>query len=120
MSLEYITLEKCVSQLETAFGVNLNEIASHLFQWGVIADDIYEEVVEPQSSYSKDDKTTKLMLQVMKKVKVESSYYYKLINHLRHDMKKYGDIVDVLDAEYFGIRKLPAPKLQRGIIISYF
>lgn len=65
-------------------------------------------------SYSGTEKATKLLLQVMRKVKLEPSNYYKIINYLRQDKRKYGDTVDILDSEYFGIRDFPESKLPQG------
>lgn len=108
MSLEYTTLEKCANQLESAFRADVGDVAQYLFNAEFITSESFEEVLEPRSTYSHADQAAKLKQQVMGKVKHEPSNYYKLINYLRQNKKKYDNIVDVLDAEYFGIRKCPA------------
>lgn len=108
MSLEYITLQKCISQLESALKSDINNFARYLFDMEFITDKIYEEVLEPRRSYTQADQAAKLMQHVKRKVENEPSNYYKLINHLRQIKEKYTDIVAVLDAEYFGIRAFPA------------
>ena len=114
MSLEYATLGKCVTQLESALGFYFKEITIYLFGEGFIADELYMEFLEPQSTYSSAEKATKLVLQIMSRVSLEPVNYYKLINYLRLDKRKYGDIVEVLDAEYFGIRKVSASRVSHG------
>ena len=103
MSLEYTTLEKCNDQLKTSLGSDFTKLASYIFGEGFINEELYEEVVEPRSINSGDDRANKLMLQIMSQVELEPSNYYKLINHLRHDKKKYTDIINLLDVTYFGL-----------------
>lgn len=111
MSLEYTTLEKCASQLETAFTSDINQITSYLFGENFFSDEIYKEVLDPKSVCSSVDKASRLVLEVLRAVKLEPSSY---INYLRHDKRKYSDIVGVLDAEYFVNSKLPMFVLPYG------
>ena len=110
MSLEYTTLGKCVTQLESALRSDYDEFARYFFGEGFIAEELYEEVLDPKSPFSNAEKTTKLVLQLMRKVKLDPKSYYKFINHLRQDERRYRDIVDIL----FGIRKLLSPALPPG------
>ena len=66
--------------------------------------------MDPRSAHSDADKAAELVVKIMEKVKLESRNYYKLINHLRLD-KRNVDIVDILDAEYFGV---PMPHGKTG------
>ena len=112
--MEYTTLGKCASELGAALESEseIKKITEFLFGEGCIGDNLYKELLDPKSTYSSAEKATKLVLQVIRKVKIEPSNYYKLINHLRQAKRKYqSDIVDLIDAEYFGIRKLPASGL---------
>ena len=111
MSLEYSTLRRCASQLESALRPDIDAIARYLLSEGFISDEFYEEVLTTNSNV---DKASKLVLHILGRVEVESSHYYKLLNHLRLDRNKYGDIVDVLDTEYFGTRNLQASTLPQG------
>ena len=105
MSLEYITIHKCVNQLESVLSESdIKGFARCLFDTKFITEKVYKEVLEPKRSYTQADQAAKLMLQVTRKVEDEPSNYYKLINHLRQNKEKYIDIVAVLDAEYFGTR----------------
>ena len=100
MSLEYTTLGKYANQLVLAVVSGINELTS-FFGERFNANDLYMEVLATSST---TDKASKLVLHVMRMVKLDSRNYYKFINFLRQD-KKYGEVVNALDAEYFGIRK---------------
>ena len=99
---EYDTISKCTSQLVTALGRDIAKISHYLFKERFISDELFGEVLEPKSLMSDADKANKLMLQILNCVKLDSSKYYKLLNHWRQD-KSYDDIVQILDSEYFGI-----------------
>lgn len=116
MSVEYTTLEKCTSQLKSALKSDIKEIAKFLFQEGFITIKFYEEVLEPNSTSSVD--ADKLLLQVMRRVKLDPTVYYKFVNFLRLNQKKYDDLMDLVDAEYFGIKKLPTSCKLIGIKTS--
>ena len=99
---EYDTIRKCTSQLVTALKQDLTEISHYLFKERFISNALYGEVLETKTPMSDADKANKLMLQILDCVKLNSSKYYKLLNHWRQD-KSYDDIVQILDSEYFGI-----------------
>ncbi len=113
MTLEYSTLGKCASQLESAMTPDIKEIADYLFNTGFISDELFKEVTDSNSTYSSTNKAAKLVLEIMRKVKLYPSNFFKIVNYLRLK-SNYRTIVDVLDAEYFGIRNLPAAALPSG------
>ena len=120
MSLEYSTLGKCASQLESAMTSDIHGIAQYLFNTGFISDELFKEVTDSNSVYSSANKASKLVLHIMRKVKLYPKSFFKFINFLRL-RSNYHTIVDVLDAEYFGITKLPGsaqPSGQRGKIVD--
>lgn len=114
-SLEHTTLGKCVSKLQLALQSDINGIVSYLFSEGFLTDDLFEEILNPRSFLTDANKATKLVTVVMRRVKLEPSNYYNFVNYLRQDKRKYKDIVNILDAEYFGIRLTPE---QTGMLIA--
>lgn len=105
-TMESRTIKKCTGQLVTALKQDIKESSHYLFKEGFISEDLYEEVLNPKSMMSDADKATKLMLQIRNCVDLESSKYHKLVNHWRQDKGLHDGIVQILDSEYFGIRKL--------------
>lgn len=105
--MEYTTLARCFGHLEAAIQSDVNGIAGYLYDEAVITRELHEEVLDPKSTCPDAAKAAKIVLQVMEKVKMETRNFYKLVNHLRQD-KKYGDVVCILDAEYFGVKDLSA------------
>ena len=107
MSQEQTALEKCTGQLERVLEHNIDDIARYLQSEGFINDELYKEVITEPSAYSDADKASKLVHQIIRRVILEPNNYYKLINHLRLKKGRFSDIVDMLDAEYFGTRQFP-------------
>ena len=103
MSKEYVALSNCAEKLESAIRLDINEIIHYLYREGFISKTVYEEVLELKSPYSDADKATKLVLQIRGSVELDSSKYFKLVNHFRQNSKRFSGIVATLDSEYFGI-----------------
>ena len=99
MSVEYTTLGQRVSLLENALMSDINGIAKYFYGEKFIDEECYEEVSDPSSAYSDTDKAAMLVVQIMRAVKTEPSSYYKFINFLRHDEKKYSDIKAVASTQ---------------------
>ena len=115
MSLEYTTLNKCASQLETVLK-HINGISNYLFHEKLISEELYGEMKSQMEFQSFEaDKAAKVILQVMRRVELEPCNYYKFINCLRQNKLKYGDVVAILDAQYFGIKDVAVSYGQAGI-----
>ena len=100
MSLEYVTLSRCTVHLENAIRSDMKNLTSYLRDEGFIKEDLGDKAPDPGSNSFNTEKVAHLVMQIMAKVKSEGSYYYKFINHFR---LKHSDIVEILDAEYFGL-----------------
>ncbi len=107
MSLEFDTLSNCAYRLETAIKSHIKEMAHYLYANGFISYDCQDEVLDPKSRYSEAERATMMVSKIRDSVKLDPSKYYKLLNHLRQDERQNYAIVEILDSEYFGIRKLP-------------
>ena len=115
MSVEYNTLGACIDQLVTAVKSDITGIASYLLDKEFISKELHEEITDPNSALSSDaEKATMLVLQVMSTVKLEPNLYYKFVNHLRQKETKYSTVVDLIDAEYFGISESSFKNGEKG------
>lgn len=104
-------MKKCASQLVSAFVSDNQAIVSFCEEFK--HNDLYERLIDATLMQTPTDRAVLFVNEVVEKVKLHPSNYYKLINHLRQN-KKYSDVVNVMDAEYFGIRKLPASHEETG------
>ena len=75
---------------------------------------LFQEVLDPKSCYSEAEKSERIVEEVIRRVALDPSYYFKIINFLRQN-KDYGSVVEQLDTEYFGI-KLPASHTETGML----
>ena len=98
-SREYSTLLKCTRQLETALRGDRG-IAHYLHEEGFLKTDDYDDVLDPNSRLSRVDKAGMLVTAIKKKVKLNPDNYHKLIKYFYSNMKKYEDIMKILDKEY--------------------
>ncbi len=98
-SKEYITLVNCTAMLVIAL-LSDNGILHYLNSEGFIKPKIYEDINNPKSMLSEDDKAGLLVTGIKNKVKLNPKKYHKFVDHLRQNMKLYDDIVEILDDEY--------------------
>ncbi len=95
-SLEYCTILKCVSQLETALRSD-RDITHYLVREGFISERVYDDVLDPRSMLSAADKAGLLVTGIRQKVKANSQYYSKLMTYFYGNSDKYVDIIQTLE-----------------------
>ncbi len=98
-SKEYITLVNCTAKLVIALCSD-DEILHYLNSKGFIKPKIYKEINNPKSMLSEDEKAGLLVTGIKNKVELNPKNYHKFVDHLRQNMILYGDILEILDAEY--------------------
>ena len=98
-SREYSTLIKCTRQLETALRGD-RDITHYLHEEGFLKKDDYDDVIDPNSRLSRVDKAGVLVTAIKEKVELNPDNYHKLVKYFHSNMKKYEDIVKILDKEY--------------------
>ncbi len=95
-SKEYLALVGTTSQLEKAFESD-TDLYHYLHLKGYIKDDHYNEVINPRSALSKKEKSSMVVSAIRQKVALNSQRYYVLLNYLRLNPRKYGDVVNLLE-----------------------
>ncbi len=96
---ELKTLVNCTAELVIALCSD-DEILHYLDREGFIKPKIYKDVNNPKSMLSKDEKAGLLVTGIKNKVRLNPKNYHKLMRHFHQDRRIYGDIADILDAEY--------------------
>ena len=96
---EYITLVNCTVKLVIALRSD-DSILHYLNKEGFIKPNIYEDVRNPKSMLSASEKAGLLVTGIKDKVELNRKNYHKFVNHLRQNIRLYGDIVEILDNEY--------------------
>ena len=114
MSREYKTLSNCIEQLEIGLKLDIPGITHFLYREGFVAEGLYKEILDPASAFSEADKATKLVFKIRDSVRLNSSNYFKLVNHFRLN-KHLNGIVQILDSEYLRIGKLASSEELQGI-----
>ena len=100
-SKEHETLRKKTKEMEIALRSD-RDIVHFLYRERFISHDVYEEVLDPRSMLTATEKSSKLVICIRNKVKLNPQNYHKLLHHFRQDRRNYGDITDILDNEYSG------------------
>ncbi len=95
---EFRTVKKCTSQLEMALG-SCKDFLCFLDEEELIRDSVYNNLRDPTSNLSKDDKASSLVLEIRRVVKLKSENYHTIMKYLR-SKDQYRDIVEILDNEY--------------------
>ena len=98
-SKEYSTIVKFSRKLEIALKSN-RDIAQFLHEQGLLTTDDYDVVSSPTSRLSPAEKSSILVTAIRDRVELNLRNYHKLVNHLRQNIKRYGDIIEILDKEY--------------------
>ena len=98
-SKEYSTVVKCKRKLEIALESD-RDIAQFLLQQGFITKERYDEVTNPKSNLTDTDKASMLVTAIRNRVELNPHNYHKLVDHLRQNIMRYGDIIKILDQEY--------------------
>ncbi len=95
---EFRTVKKCTPQLEMALG-SCKDFLWFLDGEELIQDQVYNNLRDPTSNLSKDDKASSLVLEIRRVVKLESENYHTIMKYLR-SKSQYRNIVKILDREY--------------------
>ncbi len=96
---EYNTLVNCTDKLVIALHSD-NLILNYLDREGFVKPNNYEEVSNPKSMLSPNQKAGLLVAGIKDKVELNPQNYHKLMTYFRRDRRRYGDIADILDEEY--------------------
>ena len=112
-SKEYSTIIKCGRKLEIALESD-KDIALFLLQQGFITQERYDEVINPKSFLTDADKASMLVTAIRNRVELNPRNYHKVVNHLRQNIIRYGDIVEILDQQYHQTTAVGNP-LQPGM-----
>ena len=100
-SKEYSTIVRCRKKLEIALKSD-RDIALFLLQQGFITQERYDEIINPKSNLTDADKASMLVTAISNRVEISPDNYNKVVDHLRQNIRRYGDIIKILDAEYQG------------------
>ena len=114
-SKEYSTIVKCRRKLEIALESD-RDIAQFLLQQGFITQERYDEVINPKSNLTDADKASMLVTAIRNRVELNPRNYHKVVDHLRQNIIRYGDIVEILDQQYHQTTAVGNP-LQPGMRI---
>ena len=98
-SKEYSTIFKCKRKLEIAFKSD-RDIADFLLQQHFITQERYDELEDPKSTLTVAEKASILVTAIRDRVELNPRNYHKLVNHLRQNIERYEDIIEILDQEY--------------------
>ncbi len=96
---EYRTIVQCTEELETVLQSD-KAILHFLNREGFIKPNVYEDVNNPKSLLSEDEKARLLVTGIRNKVKLNPKNYHKILKYFHKDRRMYGDIADILDKEY--------------------
>ncbi len=96
---EYRTIVHCTEELETALQSD-RAILNFLDRKGYIKPSVYEDVNNPKSLLSEDEKARRLVTGIRHKVELNLKNYHKLLKYFHKDRRMYGDIADILDKKY--------------------
>ena len=97
---EFLTLLNCTGKLEIALQSD-RELAQFLNKEGFITDEVYADVSSTTSVQTSIQKAGTLIFHIKNKVKLNPKRYHKLVCHLRQNKRKYEDIVNILEEEYY-------------------
>ena len=112
-SKEYSTIVKCRRKLEIALESD-RDIAQFLLQQGFITQERYDEVINPKSSLTDADKVSMLVTAIRNRVELNPRNYHKVVDHLRQNIIRYRDIIEILDKQYHQTTAVGSP-LQPGM-----
>ena len=98
-SKEYQTIIKSMIKLSQYFKKDLRSFALFFIQNDFISQSDYDEVLNPKSVLTNDQKAEKLLLGLRNEVEMESAKYHQFTNQLRKN-PKYGNIVELLDKTF--------------------
>ena len=92
-------MRNCSGPLETALKGD-RDVVYYLNKEGFISDDMCDQVLNPRSLWTADEKAGQLVTKIRDRVKLSAQEYHKLVGHLSQNMRQYGSIVDTLNTEY--------------------
>ena len=93
---EYTVLLHLTSKLEQEFEGD-TDLAHYLHEQGYIKDNDYSDIIDPKSLLSRRDKSSLLVSGIRQKVALYPRKYHDIVDYLRLNSRKYGDIVNLLD-----------------------
>ena len=96
---EYRTIDQCTEELETALHSD-KPILHFLNREGFIKPNVYDEVSNPKSLLSEEERAHLVVTGIRNKVKLNPKNYHTLLKYFHKDRRMYGDIADILDKEY--------------------
>ena len=110
-SKEYSTILNCNRKLEIALKSD-RDIALFLLQQGFITQERYDEINNPKSNLTDDAKASMLVTAIRDRVELNPRNYHKVVDHLRQNMIRYGDIIEILDQQYHQTTTISNPGMS--------
>ena len=99
-SPELETVRKCTSHLETALKVPDRELVHFLRDEGFFSDNVHDDILNPRSMLTEDEKTGELVKWIKNRVKQDPGSFHILLHHFKQRGALYKPIVNKLSAEY--------------------
>ena len=99
-SLELKTVEECTPKLEIALSGIDREFVHFLAQEGFISKQVCSEVLNPQSTLTKEEKAGKLVEGVKRRVSLDPQSFRTLLDRFKEDGALYKPIVRILEGAH--------------------
>lgn len=94
--MNYIVLRKHRDALEKAVTLDMTSLAHNMNNAGLLPDDIYKNVTDPNSMLSKTQKATDMVTALQTKVDLDPRNLNKFVDILCQKSKLYGEIISML------------------------
>ena len=118
-SKEYSTIVKCSRKLEIALKSD-RDIAQFLHEQGLLTKDDYDAVNSPTLRFSSAEKSRILVTAIRDRVELNPDNYHIVVDYMRQrNVKRYRDIIKILDEEYPVSDPSPATATPQPGIHSY-
>ena len=96
-SAEFMTVEHCTIQLETALSGLDRDLMHFLCQNGFIGDDVRDKVLNPVSVFSEAEKAGEVVRWIKNRIKQDPTSYHVLMGKLQQCGNRYQPIMNRLE-----------------------
>ena len=97
---ELKVIKTCAERLETALWGVESRFGHFLNKEGFISDTDYDEVFDPKTLLSKEEKARKLVGLIRRRVNLDKNSYHTLVDWLEKNGEYYAPITNILQEEY--------------------
>ena len=111
---EYIAILRCAGQLENTLQSDRN-IVHYLRRENFIPEDVYEDVLNPNSMLSAASKASELIYQVRLRVKKNTKHFHTFMDYLYQDRETYATLIKPLDDTYLSVSKA----INEAAVVNY-